>query len=91
MIAEFLADLAMNFAIWVAGLFPEWELPPWVHDSRSQLVDMIETYNGLGVWIDWGILGVCITATATTYAVMLGIKLVRAVIAHIPQIGGRGD
>lgn len=91
MIAEFFASLGMDIAIWVTTLFPEWEIPSWVTDSRGQLVGMIEAHNGLGVWVDWVVLGLCITATATTYGVVLVIKLVRAVIGHIPQVGGKGD
>lgn len=91
MIAEFFASLGMDIAIWVTTLFPEWEIPPWVGDARGQLLAMLQTHNGLGVWVDWGMMGLCITATATTYGVVLTIKLVRAVIAHIPQVGGRGD
>lgn len=91
MIAEWIASFGMDIAIFIAGLFPEWDIPGWVIDSRGQLVSMIEAQAGLGVWIDWGVLGLCITATVTTYSIAIVIKLVRAAAGHIPQIGGKGD
>lgn len=91
MIAEFFSDLGMNIAIWITTLFPEWEIPEWVHDSRGTLLGLLQTHSGLGVWVDWGVLGLCITATATTYGVMLLVKLIRAALGHVPQVGGKGD
>lgn len=90
MIAEWFAGLGMDIAIMVAGWFPEWDIPQVFHDMRGGMLGLLETYTGLGVWVDWGALGVCLTAVAIAYGLGILIRLVRAALAHLPAVGGSG-
>lgn len=91
MISEWLIEFASTIATWIAGLFPEWELPAWLSNSRDGVIAFVAGYVGLGVWINWSVLGWCITACAIAYAAVVAIKLFRAALAHVPQFGGKGD
>ena len=41
-------------------------------------------------WVPWGTLGVCLAIVTTLYVASFTIKLLRAIAAHIPFIGGAG-
>lgn len=89
-ITEWLIVLGMEIGGFFATLFPEWEIPAWMVEHRTTLVDMLETYNGFGVWVNWPVLGLCVAAVGVAYASGLGVRLARAVAAHVPQFGGAG-
>jgi len=89
-ITEWFAEIAMDFAIWIASLFPEWEVPVWMEDTRGAMVTFLESSVGLGVWVDWSALGICLTAVGVAYVAGLTIRLIRAILAHVPQFGGSG-
>lgn len=90
MITEALLRAGASFASWILGLFPSWEPPAWATDTTGNLKNVLEWFTGLGVWVDWNALGICIGAVVGTYLVGFLIKLTRAVVAHIPMIGGAG-
>ena len=91
MIAEFFMSLAAGFVDWLAGLFGEWEPPAALVDMSDSIGYLWGQFASLGVWVDWGVLAACVAAALTTWAVVVGIKLVRAVVAHVPVFGGAGD
>lgn len=91
MIIEWLIAVAADVAIWMATLFPEWELPAWLLDPQGPMRIMLEGYNGLGVWFDWGVLGTCVVATVTAFVAGGGTKLLRSVATHLPFVGGSGN
>lgn len=90
MIVEWAAQICMDLAVFFAGLFPEWEIPEFMTSGDGWLGVMAESLYGLGVWVDWGALGICLTAVGGVYVVAGLIKLARAVIAHLPMVGGAG-
>lgn len=91
MISEFFLGLAQQFVTWLAGLFGTWTPPQQLTDMATGVSDLVTTFASLGVWVDWGVLGGCVTAAVAAWGIVLGIKVVRAVAAHIPAIGGAGD
>lgn len=90
MIIEWLTDVGVSMLIAMAGWFPDFVIPPEVEDARGVMLSLLATYHGLGVWVPWAVLGICITAVTGVYATGVVIKLIRVVVAHIPQVGGGG-
>lgn len=90
MIVELMAQVGANFVIWLASVMPEFEIPEFMLDQRSALIDVLQNFEGLGVWVDWQVLGFCLTATSVCFVIGLSARALRAIIAHIPQFGGGG-
>lgn len=91
MITDWFVSMSFDIAVWFASLFPEWEVPAWMTDARGMTIGLLEQFGtGLGVWIDWGVLGVCMIAVASAYGISFLILLFRRVFAHVPQFGGGG-
>lgn len=91
MISEWFLGLALGAVGWLAGLFGEWEPPAELTDMATQAQVLVGQFASLGVWVPWGVIAACVGASVTTWAIVLGIKTVRAAAAHIPAIGGSGD
>ncbi|BDZ38074.1 hypothetical protein [Microbacterium suwonense] len=91
MISEFFVNLAAGFVGWLAGLFGEWTPPDALTDMASSANDLVVEFASLGVWVDWGVLSGCVAAALASWAVVLVVKVVRALAAHVPVIGGAGD
>lgn len=90
MITEWLVGMVEDLLIFIANLMPSWS-PGEMAGARSTLMGLLETFGGFGVWIDWTLLGVCMAAVVGAWAVAVGTKLIRALLAHVPQFGGSGD
>lgn len=90
MITEWFVQLSFTVSGWVAGLFPDFEIPQWMLDSRGAMVGFLESMSGLGVWVDWGALALCVGAVAAAYGIGILIKLIRVGISHVPFFGGSG-
>lgn len=90
MITEFFMDRVVEFIVWLAGVFGEWTPPEELTAMSDGVVGMLQTYNGLGVWVSWPVVNACIAAAGLTWAVVIGIKLIQKLIAHVPGFGGSG-
>lgn len=91
MISEFFLTLAAGFVSWLAGLFGEWQPPAELQDMADSAGYLVTQFASLGVWVNWPVLIGCVAASVGVWAVVVGIKLIRAVVAHFPMIGGAGD
>lgn len=90
MITEFFLRLLADFNMFVTGLFPDWELPDWMVDFAPAVSGLIGFIADTGAWIDWTVLIAVTTSVAATFTVVLLIRLIRAIAAHIPFFGGSG-
>lgn len=90
MIVDFFNSIGASFSIWIAGLFPAWDPPAWMTETPGKMHAILQDYQGLGVWIDWIALGICVSVVVGTFVVGSAIRLTRAVVAHIPMVGGGG-
>ena len=90
MITDWLLDVAVNIVTWFLGLIPPLDLDPSLTSGEAfqVLADLVE---GFGVWVSWPVLVVCVGAVAGTWVIGVGAKGIRALIAHVPQVGGSGD
>lgn len=90
MITDFLLGIVPAVVGWLAGIFPAWDPPSWMADTPVMLNRLLQDYTGLGVWVDWTALGVCISAVVGVYVVGSVIRLARAVVSYVPEFGGGG-
>lgn len=91
MISEFFLTLAANFVSWLASLFGEWTPPAELADMSTQASYLVTQFASLGIWVNWPVMGACAAAAVATWGIVLGIKVVRALAAHVPVFGGSGD
>jgi len=54
------------------------------------LAPMAAGIASTSAWVPWGTLAVCLPIVAALYAGSFTVKLLRAIAAHIPFIGGAG-
>lgn len=90
MIVEWFMQMSGGFLDWLATLFPPVELPEWVEHPFDGVDAIVGVVVGAGTWVDFVVLGGVALAVLAVYVVGVGIRLVRAIIAHIPAIGGGG-
>lgn len=90
MILEWLLTIGTSVSGWIADLFPIWNVPAALSSPQSAVASVMSNFVGLGSWVSWPILIGCVAAVLGTWLVMFTIKLIRAVIAHVPQFGGAG-
>lgn len=91
MISEFFLNLAVGFVGWLAGLFGEWDPPAELTGMATAAQSLVTQFASLGVWVPWGVIAACVGAAVASWAIVLGIKTIRAAAAHIPGVGGSGD
>lgn len=90
MIAEYFGQLAVDFVVFLSNLFGDYQIPPELTSARGTMLVLLESSVGLGVWVDWNVLGLVMAAVGLVYGIGLSIRLIRAVVAHVPQFGGAG-
>lgn len=91
MITEWLISLSVGFVEWIASMLGPWEPPQELLDMVDGVTGILATFSSLGVWVNWVVLGGCVTVAVGVWVAVVGIKLIRAVLAHIPLFGGAGD
>jgi len=91
MISKWFLVLAVGIVEWLAGVFGVWDPPRILIDMSDGVADLLPQFASLGVWVDWAVIGACVAASVATWGIVLLIKLIRAVAAHIPAFGGAGD
>lgn len=91
MISEWFLNLAAGFVGWLAGLFGVWEPPQVLLDMADTVSLVVSMFADFGVWVDWVVLGACVLASVATWGIVLVIKVIRAIAAHVPAFGGSGD
>jgi hypothetical protein len=90
MISEWFLNMTATFVAWLGSLFPEWE-DSTAFDSVAGLVsELFGWFVGLGVWVDWGVLSVCVALQLSVTLAAFSIKVLRGVASHIPLFGGSG-
>jgi hypothetical protein len=91
LIVEWFMQLSAGFVAWLASLFGEWEEADAFDSVAGFVAELFGWFVGLGVWVNWGVLSVCIALQLTVTLTAFSIKLLRGVAAHIPLFGGSGD
>lgn len=89
MIVEWLMSIGGGFAEWLASIVPA--IP---NDFLAGMVGTAAVLGGfagsLSVWVNWVLVGWLVVQVMTMYFVLFAVRIVRAVVGHIPLIGGNG-
>lgn len=90
MIIEWLMSVAGGFVQWLAGLFPVLELPDELVHLDDSFNNVFAMGDGLGAFIPWPLVGAIAALPLVVWVGGLTIRALRALVAHLPWIGGRG-
>lgn len=90
MIVEWLLDLVLGFCEWFLGLFDDFDMPTEALSPMSGLTQLAGAVNGMGVWVPWAAIAVSVSLVIGFWVVMMTVKIVRQVAAHVPLFGGAG-
>ena len=88
MITEWLIALAVGVADWFLGIFPAWTVPAEIAGFDDTVNGFTASFTGLGVWVPWTLLIVCIGITLGAVAVNWIVKAARWVLGLVPTMGG---
>lgn len=90
MISEFFLDVAVNFILWLAGLFGTWTPPAELQNAVDVVDNVMSGFHGVGVWVEWGVVAACMAAASLTWAIVFGMRVVMRLASHVPLVGGAG-
>lgn len=90
MITEWLMSLAVWLGSAVLGMMPESEADSLVRNSSSIVADVAGMASGINVWFPWSVAAICGVSTFTMWGLLFVVKIVRQLLAHVPQFGGSG-
>lgn len=88
MISEWFIGLINTVATWFLGLFPEWEAPAEIVNFDATLNGFTSSFSGLGVWVPWSLLVVCVGIAIAAYLVGITVRGARWVLGLVPTMGG---
>lgn len=89
MIIEFLYQVGNTVAMWVIGFLPH--IPDEQALAASQPLLMIGAYMGsLNSWVNWPLVAAQVVVVTGLYFTFMALKIVRALISHVPFFGGSG-
>lgn len=91
MISEFFLGIFGWIVTALADLMGPWTPPAELVEASTRVNDLLASMAGLGAWVNWPVLIGCVAVSVGVWAVVVGIKLVRAIVAHVPMVGGAGD
>lgn len=91
MIFEFLMQLGVAMGEWILGLAPDTSSAAnLVIQADNAVRPILAAAAGLGAWIPWAHLGICIASVLAFYLSMFLFKVARQLASYIPFIGGSG-
>ena len=90
MITAWLMGLAVGIVEWFTSLMTGWVPPDWFVDLGDTVNSFTATLDGLGVWVNWYVVGACVTAVLASWQLFGKVKLTRVAASHVPQFGGGG-
>lgn len=91
MIVEWLTSVGASIGEWVAGLFPVLDIPTELENLDSSVNSFFETYGaGMGAFANWPLVFGLLALPLVVWVGGLLIRALRAALAHIPFIGGKG-
>lgn len=89
MIIEFLYGIGNFISVWVLGWLPH--IPDEAAFAMSQPLYAIGSYMGsLRSWVNWPLVATQVGLVLGLYFTFMALKIVRALISHVPFFGGSG-
>jgi len=83
-------SVGSSFGVWIVTLFPELDLPEQLLHVDDAVNDILAMGDGLGAWVDWTYIGLVAAIPASMWALGLLVRAFRAILAHVPFVGGKG-
>lgn len=91
MIVEWFFSLAGGVWGWVTGFMPAISDDSGVIVTAQNFMATLGEGAGLmGAWVPWVTLGLCLATVIPVYLGSMAVRLARAIIGHLPIIGGNG-
>lgn len=87
MITEWLMSFGSGFADWLLTIMPGVPIIDGFIGSAAALGGFA---GSLGVWVNWVGIGLLVGQVMAVYLAMFIFKIIRAIIGHLPIIGGNG-
>jgi len=87
-ITEWLISVATSIAGWLVGLLPTWTVPSQITGFDDTLNEFIGGFGGLGVWVPWALVVICVGISVGAWLIGVGVKALRWVVGLIPTMGG---
>jgi len=90
-IVEWIMGLGSGISGWIASLFPtDFEVPPFLANLDTMINDLLEGLTGIGAWVDWVFIIATVSVVIGVWLLAFGVKIIRAIVAHAPFVGGAG-
>jgi len=89
MIVEWILSIGAGIAEWALTLFPKFE-PNQVANAAGQVANIGTVVGGMSPWVNWFALGGQVFIVVGLYLTFLTFRILRALLGHIPGIGGNG-
>ena len=91
MITDWFISLAAGMASFFISFIPGGNaVDQGIVHAGDGLTNIFALMGSLGTWVDWFSLSAAITAVMGLYFLTLVVRVIRAVIGHVPAIGGNG-
>jgi hypothetical protein len=89
-IVEALFGLAMGIVNAVFGIIPSDPVASVVFKVDDIVTPLIDGLSSLGAWVPWQAVVICTPVVLSFYLGSFLLRVLRAVVGHIPFIGGNG-
>lgn len=89
MIVEWIITLAGGFVNWIVDLLPELSTEA-VTTASTTIAPLGTLVGSMGVWVNWVGVAAQVALVGSLYFTFLAARILRALIGHIPLVGGNG-
>lgn len=90
MVTEWLLGIATWLGELVLGMMPDTGAEDLVSSASGIISNVVSMGSGITIWFPWAVAGMAGLAVYTAWGAMFVLKIVRQLLAHVPQIGGSG-
>lgn len=89
MITEWLFGIGSGFVSWVVDLMPQLDADV-VGGASNTIAPLGALVGSMGVWVNWAAMAAQVALVGSLWFTFLAVRVVRALIGHIPLVGGNG-
>jgi len=91
MIVEWFFGVGVTVINALCSTINGWSPDAWFIDVGQSINSVTSTLDGLGVWVNWAVIGACTASVLASWTLFGNVKLARVGISHVPQFGGGGN
>lgn len=89
MITEWFLSLGYGVTTWFASLFPSFE-PGQIINASGDVAGLATMVGSMSVWVNWAAIAFQVAAVGSFYFTFLAVRIFRALLGHLPLVGGNG-